>query len=80
VPIGAGDEETGFSAMAPWQRVLSAALRARSAAMHDRERRPLGAGAAGCLKRLLTLALLLIVVSVIALFLFGRALMHGLQP
>lgn len=71
--------EDGPSGVAPWQTILGAVLRARAAAP-DRERLLIGAGAGGCLRRVVITVLLLGLGLVIALFLFGRALMHSLQP
>lgn len=76
--------EPSSPAMAPWQRILQVALRARftpSVVEPGREPAPrLARSASGCLRRLVLLVVFLVVALVIALFLFGRALMHGLQP
>ena len=64
--------------MPAWQTVLGAVLRARSAA-RDREREPMTGGAGGCLRRLIVIVLLVGLVLLIALWWFGRALMHDLQ-
>jgi len=72
------EDRAKLATMAPWQTILSAVLNARSAA-RARERLPIGVGAGGCLRRLLMIVLLLGVALVIALFLFGRALLHGLE-
>ena len=74
-PVSSGAEPAGVPA---WQTMLSAVLRARSAT-RDRERGPIAAGAGGCLRRLVVIVLLLGLGLLIALFLFGRALMHDLQ-
>jgi hypothetical protein len=67
------------SGLAPWQTILGAVLRARSVA-RDRDELPVRAGAGGCLKRLIVTVLLLALALMVALILFGRALMHDLQP
>lgn len=71
--------EDAPSGMPPWQTILSAVLRARSAAS-DGEALSIRAGAGGCLRRVIITVLLLGLGLVIALFFFGRALMHALQP
>jgi len=72
--------EPSVSTMAPWQKVLSAALRARSAAIAARDPRRLPVGVGGCLRRVLVTVVLLFVAFGIALFVFGRALLQTLQP
>ena len=67
------------SGLAPWQTILGAVLRARSVA-RDRDELPVRTGAGGCLKRLIVTVLLLALALMVALILFGRALMHDLQP
>jgi hypothetical protein len=66
----------------PWQKALSAALRARSAAIaaRDPERLPLALGTFGCLRRLLLTAVVLLLAIGTAVFLFGRALFQAFQP
>jgi hypothetical protein len=66
--------------MALWQKLLGAAIRARYMPTRDAPglaRLPIGSSAAGCLKRLLLLGLLVFFALLIALFLFGRALLNG---
>ena len=72
------DEASG---LAPWQRILSAVLRARLTAPGARERTgpPSAPLAGGCLRRLLVLIGLFMLVIAVTLFLFGRALVHALQ-
>jgi hypothetical protein len=65
--------------MAPWQRLLLAALRARyrpTSVARDRERAPIRGGAGGCLRRLLLMVVLLFVALASAAFLFGQALLR----
>ena len=72
--------ETSSLYRTPWQRALSAALRARRAAILARGAGPPPVGIGGCLRRfLLTMGLLLIALAT-ALFFFGRAVLHVLQP
>lgn len=76
------DEEfaAGPPPMALWQKLIGAAIRARY--MPTRARPsvaglPIARSAGGCLKRLLLLGLLVFFALLIALFLFGRALLNG---
>jgi hypothetical protein len=71
--------EPGIPELAPWQGMLKAIVRARLAT-RERERLPRGPSAGGCLRRLLVVFLVLALLLVGALFLFGRAVMQGLQP
>jgi hypothetical protein len=65
--------------IAPWERLLRAALRAGyapSGAALGRTRSPITRGAGGCLRRLVLVVVFLFVALVVALFFFGRALLH----
>jgi hypothetical protein len=72
--------EPSSPAMAPWQKILSAVLRARSAAISARDPHPPVARFGGCLGRLLVTVVILLITAGVALFLFGRALLQSLQP
>jgi len=79
-PAGEEELEAGASRMALWQQLLRAAIRARytpARTASDRERPPVGRGAAGCLVRLVLLMMLLFLALVVGLFLFGRSLLQG---
>jgi hypothetical protein len=77
------DEEArgaGGSAMAPWQRLLGAVIRARTLAVEAKSAHALptvGRSAGGCLRRLVLVVALLFIALVVALVLFGRAVFHG---
>jgi hypothetical protein len=68
--------------LAPWQKILAAAWRARQLATSagaERETRLAVPSAGGCLRRLLLVIVLSLIAFMIAAFFFGRALVHGLQ-
>ena len=75
-PIHPEEREITVSGFTP-RSVLAAILDAR--AEHSRVTRT-GSTAGGCLRRLLMVVLLLAMGLGLALFLFGRALLHTLQP
>ncbi len=68
----------GASRMAPWQRLLRAAVSARYTfprAVPDRDGYPIARAAGGCLIRLVLLIVFLFLTVVGGLFLFGHALL-----
>lgn len=70
----------GESRMAPWQKMLLAALRARamrSRTMPMREGAPVAKSVGGCLMRMLLVMALLLLALVSAVFLFGQVLLQG---
>jgi len=67
--------------LAAWQRVLAAALRARYLATSvEPGRRELARGVGGCLRRVVLLGIFVLLALAIAIFVFARSLIHGLQP
>lgn len=79
-PASGSALDTAASRMAPWQKLLLAAVRARymvPRAARDRYRPPIGRGVRGCLMRLLLVGMLLLLALASAAFLFGRALLQG---
>jgi hypothetical protein len=74
-----GELGPGVSRLAPWQKLILAALRARS--MHaktaaERERSRTGRGAGGCLVRFVLVIVVLFFALVSTVFLFGQTLLR----
>lgn len=70
--------EAGPPRVAPWQRLLQAAVNARYVfprAAPDPDRPPIGRVAGGCLMRLILLVVFLLLMLTGALFLFGQTLL-----
>lgn len=84
IPTEAREEafDLGAPSLAPWQRVLGAVLRARALARStadDGARIPMRrSSAGGCFRRLLLMVVFAFFALVVAVVLFGRALMHQL--
>jgi hypothetical protein len=66
--------------LAPWQRLLGAALRARYVPPGvEPDRRETKRGVGGCLRRVVFLGIFLLLALAIAIFVFARSLIHELQ-
>jgi len=65
-----------------WLQLLRAGLRARSASRAARASAalPVARNLVGCVVRIALLGLFLLIAIVVALFIFGRSLLQGLQP
>jgi len=79
-PVRAEEPDAEGPALQPWQRLLSAVLKARRTAIAARASHGPTVGIGGCLRRLLVILVLLIISIAAAFFVFGRALLNAVQP